>query len=109
NRVLGATLARLIPERKVVLGVFPADSISLVQRLSLTTFDARAVMASSTLDLRSSVLDARASGAATLFTKSFDQSIGYELSSQHARYSMRAPITSITNFLPQASLDQSLT
>ncbi|MFI5244055.1 MAG: TonB-dependent receptor plug domain-containing protein, partial [Gemmatimonadales bacterium] len=109
NRVLGATLANVIPERRVVLGVFPADSVALVQRISLTTFDAAAVMASSTFDLRSSVNDARASGAATLFTKSFDQSIGYEISSEHARYSMRAPITSITNFLPQASLDQTLT
>src|ERR1035437_9919828 len=38
NRVLGATLAGVIPGRTVVLGVLPADSISLVQRVSLTTF-----------------------------------------------------------------------
>lgn len=108
NRVLGATLTRLIPGRKVVLGL-PADSIALVQRISLTTFDAAAVVATAGFDLRSSVRDVRASGAVTLFTSSFDQSAGYEISAQHVLYAMRSPVSSITNFLPQTSLDQSLT
>jgi hypothetical protein len=109
NRVLGATIERLIPDRKVVLGAFPADSISLVQRVSLTTFDAAAIVATAGFDLRSSVRDLRASGATTLFTRSFDQSVGYEISAQHLRYAMQAPVTSITNFLPRTTLDQSLT
>ena len=109
NRVLGATLASLIPRRTAVLGVLPADSVALVQRISLTTFDAAAIVPTAAFDLRSSVRDFRASGAASIFTRSFDQSIGYEVAAQQLRYSMRAPVTSITNFLPQLTLDQSLT
>jgi hypothetical protein len=109
NRVIGATLSKLIPNRRVVLGVLAADSISLVQRASLTTFDAAAVMSTRNFDLRSSVRDVRVSGSATLFTSAFDQSAGYEISAQHVHYSMRAPLTSITNFLLQATFDQSLT
>ena len=109
NRLLGATLSRVIPNRRVVLGIFPADSILLVQRASLTTFDAAAVMATRNFDLRSSVRDVRASGEVTLFTTALEQSAGYEISAQHVHYSMHAPFTSITNFLPQATFDQTLT
>lgn len=109
NRVIGATLSKMIPERKVALGLFPVDSISFAQRASLTTFSATAAMPARFFDLEDNVRDLRASGSATLFTAAVDHSIGYEISSQRADYSMRAPITSITNFLPQAVLDQSLT
>jgi hypothetical protein len=109
NHVIGATLSKVIPERKGVLGLFHADSVSLVQRASFTTFDASAVMTSSGFDLRSAVRDVRASGSVTAFTGAVDQSAGYEISSQHISYSMHSPLSSITNFLPEASLDQTLT
>ena len=108
NRLVGATIAKMIPARHILLGVLPADSISLVQRASLSTFDASALMTARNFELRSSVVDVRASGSATLFTSAFDQSMGYEVSSQHVRYSMRAPFTSITNFLPLATFGQTL-
>ena len=109
NSLIGATLSKMIPERKVLLGILPVDSISLVQRASLTTFNATAAMPSSFFDLEEHVRDVRASGSASLFTASLDHSVGYEISVQHTAYSMRAPITSVTNFLPQGSLNQMLT
>lgn len=109
NQLIGATLSKLIPERKVVFGRFAVDSIALVQRASLTTFSATAAMPARLFDLADNVRDLRASGSATLFTAAVDHSIGYEISAQHTAYSMHAPITSITNFLPQAALNQSLT
>ncbi|HEY2849092.1 MAG TPA: TonB-dependent receptor plug domain-containing protein [Gemmatimonadaceae bacterium] len=109
NKVLGATLSHTIAERKRVLGFLAADSIALVQRASFTTFSAGAVMATRNFDLQSNVRDVRASGAVTLFGGAVDQSVGYEVSSERVRYAMQAPTTSITNFLPQAALDQTVT
>jgi len=108
NRVIGATLTKMFPERRMLLGMIPVDSISLVQRVSFTTFDASARMPERFFDLESRVRDLRASGAATLYTASVDHSIGYEVGSERLRYSMTTPTSVITNFLPRAALDQSL-
>ncbi len=109
NRVFGATLSKMITGRRRALGLFAVDSMLLVQRLSATTFDARVITTTSDFALRSSVRDFRTSGAATFFSEAFDHAIGYEISSQHVRYSMHSGLTSITNFLPQGSFDESLT
>ena len=109
NHVIGATLSRTIPAVREVLGFIRADSVSLMQRASLTTFDATAAMASSGFDLNSSVRDVRASGSVTLFSGAVDHSAGYEIASEHVVYSMRSPLSSITNFLLEGSFDQSLT
>ncbi len=109
NHLIGATLTKMIPESKTLLGVMHVDSISLLQRASFTTFDAAARLPSSFFDLESSVRDLRASGSITLYAASVDQSIGYEVADEHLRYSMSTPTSSITNFLPRTSLAQSLT
>jgi hypothetical protein len=108
NRVIGATLSKVIPSRTRVFG-FHADSISLAQRASYTTFDESAVMSTRDFGVNSAVTDVRASGSATLFNAKFDNSFGYEVSSQHLTYSMHSPVTTITNFLPAASIDETLT
>jgi hypothetical protein len=109
NHLVGATLSRTIPRAANVLGLFHIDSLALVQRVSLTTFDAAAAKATAGFGLRSAVRDLRASGSATFFTAAIDHSAGYEVSSQHLTYSMKTPSSSITNFLPAGSLDQTLT
>jgi hypothetical protein len=109
NHVVGATLTKMMPEPKTLLGLLHVDSMSLLQRASFTTFDAAARLPSSFFDLESSVRDVRAGGSVTLYTGPFDQSAGYEVAAEHLKYSMSTPASSITNFLPRASLAQSLT
>jgi hypothetical protein len=109
NRVLGATLSKLLAGRRTLLRIFAVDSVALAQRASITTFDASAVLQSRDFALRSTVRDIRASGTVTLFAGTLDHSIGYEVAGQHLFYSMNAPLTVITNFLPAATFDQSPT
>lgn len=109
NTVLGATLSKMLPDHHTLLGLVPVDSIALVQRASVTTFNASAQVQSSNFDLQSTVHDLRTSGSATFFTRVVDQSVGYEVAGQHLRYALQAPITVITNVLPAETFDASPT
>lgn len=108
NRLIGATLSKVFPTKRRVLGL-STDSVSLVQRASYTTFDESAAMSMRNFALNSSVHDARASGSISLFSAPLDLSGGYEVSSQQVNYSMQTPLTQVTNFLPATALDQTVT
>lgn len=109
NRVLGATLSRTF-DGSALHGLLNAlDSLALVQRASATMFDASAILPDGSFNLSSSVRDLRASGSATMYAGSVAPSFGYEVSAQRFSYSMTAPLTMLTNFLPPISFVQSPT
>jgi hypothetical protein len=107
NGLLGATVTKTFDHPRSVFGRIASDSLRVVQRASLSTFDARVDLANRGFDLRSDVADARLSGSATLFSRHVDQSFGYELVHARVRYALSAPLTVLTNFLPRESFDQS--
>ena len=93
NRLIGATLSKMIPEHNVVLGLFPADSASLVQRASLTTFGAAAAMGPASASSISGTTCATCGRRARsrCIRRPVDHSVGYEISAQlHHLFDARA-------------------
>jgi len=77
-----------------------ADSVGLMQRLSLTTFDATMDVPKEDLGVRSHVRDARVSGSLTAYGGRGSHALGYELARQRVGYSIGLPPFEFRNFAP---------
>jgi hypothetical protein len=77
-----------------------ADSVGLLQRVSLTTFDAVLDAPHVDLRVRSHVRDARIAGSLTAYGARGSHAVGYELMDQRPSFSIGTPPFEFRNFAP---------
>lgn len=91
-----------------LLGLFTADSVGVVQRVSLTTFDADLFANNVDVEIGSRVHDGRISGSLTAFTASGSHALGYELARQRMDYALLFPVAPYRAVAPTGRHDGSL-
>ncbi|MDQ2664999.1 MAG: TonB-dependent receptor plug domain-containing protein [Gemmatimonadota bacterium] len=106
NQVLGFTAARDLRAGPRIFRIPLGDSASLVQRVSLSRFNARLDAPDEPVTARNDVRDVRVGGIATTFHASGSTSVGYEVGWQHFSYLTSSPRQSFDGLLPRDSLAQ---
>ena len=100
NAAVGATWSSVGWRSDRGGSVLGADSVGLVQRGSLTSFDAVLSTPYENLQVRSGVRDARLSGSLTAYGARGSHAIGYELLGQRLNFSISSVPFEIRNFVP---------
>lgn len=80
--------------------ILGADSVGVLQRVSLTSFDAALDAPSEDVRVRSRVRDARISGSITAYEPRGSHAVGYELIDQRLGFSIGTPPIEFRNFAP---------
>ncbi len=107
NGVLGATLVKSVARPSTFLGVrlpWPADSLVLEQRASLTHFDLHIDINDYLYHARDGVSDLRAAGSATLYSERVTNTLGYEVARQRASYGASSDYSAFADFIPPDSM-----
>jgi len=100
NAAIGATWSSVGWRADHGGSVLSADSVGVVQRGSLTSFDAALDARYEDLQVRSRVRDARLSGSLTAYGARGSHAIGYELLHQRLNFSISSIPFEIRNFVP---------
>jgi hypothetical protein len=83
------------------LGFLRGDSVGIVQRASLTAFDAVVDANREDVNVHSRVRDVRVSGALTTYVGGGSHAVGYELARQAIDYVMKIPPTDFEDLAPR--------
>ena len=88
NRVVGATLSKLVVsrDRRGLSHWLLGDSTTFEQRASVSTFSTLLDLGDGSLTLQNSVADRRLSGSMTTHTSHHERSIGYDVASYRINY-----------------------
>jgi hypothetical protein len=104
--VLGATITRSFVDRPRLFGLTLGDSVALVQRASLSRFNADIASREYAAGAGNNVNDVRTSGTLTVHRSTRSTTFGYELASQRFFYFAKSVNPEFGNLLPLDSVAQ---
>lgn len=106
NQVLGITAEHALRGSTRLLGIGVGDSASVVQRFSLSRFNARLVAQQELASAKNDVRDVRAGGSLTAYRGGSSTTFGYEGGLQHFSFASASNREDFGGLLPLDSLAQ---